>query len=252
MASSPKIIDAYSVFKPFDYLKIQAGQFKIPFSLENLTTSSNLETIERAQVVEALVARGKDVIGNNNGRDIGIQIFGSTLKIHNGYLVDYFAGVFNGAGINTIETNEIKDFVGRLLLHPLSGLCIGGSCYIGYDKIGTSNQVRNRYGCELSYDYKIISIKGEYITGQDGNIKRSGYYAQASCFVLPKKVQLVTRYDVFDNDVKTEKDLTTNVLSGLNFFFNDWAKIQVNCTLRYEEGTTINNDIIGAQLQVSF
>ena len=43
--------------------------------------------IDRSQVVEALVARGKDVIGNQNGRDIGIQIGGGILK-KNGIPVD--------------------------------------------------------------------------------------------------------------------------------------------------------------------
>jgi phosphate-selective porin OprO/OprP len=81
LVDKPKMIDAYGEIKLADYFSITAGQFKIPFSMENLTSSNKLEMIDRSQVVEALVARSKDVIGNQNGRDIGIQIGGTFLKV---------------------------------------------------------------------------------------------------------------------------------------------------------------------------
>lgn len=253
MASTPKIIDAYTVFKPYDFIKFEVGQFKIPFSLENLTQSNNMETIERAQVVEALVARNKDVIGNNNGRDIGLQVFGSLFKFKNGYFLDYYAGVFNGAGINTTENNEAKDYSGRLILHPLKGLDIGGSVYNGKDKIEKNdNYKRERWGGEISYTYKSLSIKGEYIEGRDADTRRNGYYAQISDYIWQKKLQLIAKYDVYDANKSIDKDMTTNIIGGFNYYFNDFAKIQVNYTSRNEEGTDINNDIIGVQLQVSF
>ncbi|MDO9339347.1 MAG: porin, partial [Bacteroidales bacterium] len=64
LAEKPKMIDAYGEIRLADYFSITAGQFKIPFSLENLASSNKLDMIDRSQVVEALVARGKDVIGN--------------------------------------------------------------------------------------------------------------------------------------------------------------------------------------------
>src|SRR4030042_6741488 len=79
-AGSPKLLDAYAEWKLFDYLNFTVGQAKIPFSCENLASSNKMELIDRSQVVEALVARGKDVIGNHNGRDIGVQAGGSLLK----------------------------------------------------------------------------------------------------------------------------------------------------------------------------
>src|SRR5512138_1907432 len=59
LADKPKLIDGYGEIKLADYFTITAGQFKIPFSLENLASSNKLEMIDRSQVVEALVARGK-------------------------------------------------------------------------------------------------------------------------------------------------------------------------------------------------
>ena len=81
LAGTPKLVDAYAELKLNDQFNFTIGQAKIPLSLENLTSSNKLELIDRSQAVEALVARGKDVGGNQNGRDIGIQLGGTILKI---------------------------------------------------------------------------------------------------------------------------------------------------------------------------
>lgn len=254
-ATIPKILDATIAFKPYDYLKVQAGQFKIPFSLDNLTQSNLLEFIDRSQVTEALVARARDLLGNNNGRDMGLQVFGSALKIQERFAVDYFIGAFNGQGINTPDFNESKDIIGRLVFHPIDGLDVGGSTYIGYDKVGIAepkNQVRNRFGGELSYTWKNLSIRGEYIEGQDAAIKKNGYYALATYFLSPKKLQILAKYDTFDPDKNKDKNISTYYIGGLNYYFNDWAKLMVNYSYRTEEGTKINNDLISVQTQISF
>ncbi len=74
------LLDAILGYKVTSSLKINIGQFFIPFSQENITSNTKLETINRSQVVEALTTRGKDVIGNQNGRDIGIQVSGSIVQ----------------------------------------------------------------------------------------------------------------------------------------------------------------------------
>jgi phosphate-selective porin OprO/OprP len=255
LAVSPKLIDGYAAYKPFDILKLQAGQFKVPFSLENVTGDNTLETIDRSQVVEALVARGKDVIGNHNGRDQGIQASGSLLKIHDRFIVDYFVGGFNGNGINNTDNNESKDAVARLVLHPVKGLDVGGSWYNGYDKFGTPaavNQIRTRIGGELVYIYKFASIRGEYIKGEDGILKREGYYAQASAYIYKRKLQLVGKYDFYDPNTEKDNDASKYYVGGINYYFNDFAKIQVNASVREEEIKNFNNDLINVQLQIGF
>jgi phosphate-selective porin OprO/OprP len=75
--SSPKLMDAELTFDLHSTAKLSVGQFLIPFSQENLASNTKLESINRSQIVEALAARGKDDIGNQNGRDIGFQVSGS-------------------------------------------------------------------------------------------------------------------------------------------------------------------------------
>jgi phosphate-selective porin OprO/OprP len=269
LAVSPKILDAYVGFKPFDFLKITAGQFYIPLTLESTTADNKLELIDRSQVVGALAGRDRDVIGNQNGRDLGLQLSGSFIKVKDRFLLDYYAGYFNGAGINTTDNNESKDVGGRLVIHPFKFIDIGTSYYNGFAQFGSPVKGRDRirFGGELSFTLKGWSVKGEYIKGQDGTVKingedqklnKTGWYVQTSYFISSKKFQAVLRYDTFDpNTYKApetapQNDMTTYYTVGLNYYFTEWARLQFNYTYRQEEGTQLNNDAITAQFQIGF
>ena len=257
--SSPFLLDAAIGYKLAPYLKLTAGQFKIPFSRENLISSSKLETINRSQVVEALVARGKDVIGNQNGRDIGVQASGSFLPIQDNYLFDYAVGVFNGNGINRLDNNEQKDIIGRLVAHPIKDLSVGGSFYTGRATLNTTparpeqKQDRDRIGAELAYTHDPISLKWEYISGDDGTTNKDGWYAQAGYFIIPKKLQGVFKFDTYNPDTKVKKDGTNVYTAGINYYFNKWAFAQVNYELKDEkQEREIPNNTLTGQLTLQF
>ena len=263
LAGTPKLIDAYAELKLNDYFNFTIGQAKIPFSLENLTSSNKLELIDRSQAVEALVARGKDVGGNQNGRDLGIQLGGTILKLKDRPIVDYRLGVYNGSGINTTDTNEKKDFATRLIVHPVVGLDISAALYNGSRFVpevitGTvvttaaKNVDRNRYGFDLNYDLKNLAIRGEYIHGTDDLIDREGYYFQAGYYFLQKKLQLIAKYDFYDSNKAIAKDASTWYVFGTNFNFNSNVRLQANYTVKQEEGTSIDNNFASIQFQIGF
>lgn len=254
-AGGVKLLDAYTTYKIADWLKFSAGQFKIPFSAENLVSDSQLEFIDRSQVIEALASRSKDVIGNSNGRDIGAQVAGSFAKVDGNYLFDYTFGVFNGAGYNvTSDNNNHKDLAARLVIHPVKNLDIGGSWYNGQGVWGTpaKTQTRNRRGVDARYVYGALSLTAEYAHGQDGTIKRNGWFGQAAYFVIPKQLQLAVRYDEYDPNSIIYTDRSTYYQSGVNYFFNSWTKLAVNYSYRREQTTQIRNNVIETQLQVVF
>jgi len=263
LAGTPKLIDAYAELKLNDYFNFTIGQAKIPFSLENLTSSNKLELIDRSQAVEALVARGKDVGGNQNGRDLGIQLGGTILKLNDRPIVDYRLGVYNGSGINTTDTNEKKDFATRLILHPVTGLDVSaalynGSRYIAEVKTGTvvttpaKNVDRNRYGFDLHYDLNNLALRGEYIHGTDDQIDREGYYLQAGYYFLQKKFQLIAKYDFYDADKSKADNASTWYVLGANYNFNSNVRLQANYTFKQEEGTSIDNNYASIQFQIGF
>ncbi|MCK9638582.1 MAG: OprO/OprP family phosphate-selective porin [Prolixibacteraceae bacterium] len=263
LAGTPKLIDAYAELKVNDYLNITFGQAKIPFSVENLTSSTKLELIDRSQVVEALTARGKDVGGNQNGRDIGILLGGTILKLKDRPVVDYRLGVYNGSGINTADKDEDKDYAARLILYPVTGLAVSGAWYDGsrfVPEVKTGTVVttpskivnRDRFGFDVSYDRKNFSLRSEYIYGKDDLTERDGYYLLGGYYLLQKKVQLVAKYDFYDADKAKADNASTWVVLGVNYNFNANTKLQINYTIKQEEGTSIDNNFANVQLQIGF
>jgi len=258
--SGVKLVDAYTAVKVADYLKFTAGQFKIPFSLESLTSDAQLEFIDRSQVVEALVGRSKDVIsatpGNQQGRDIGIQVNGSFAKVDAGYLFDYTFGVFNGAGYDvSTDNNNRKDIGGRFSVHPVKDLVVSADFYNGVANYGTpaKNQKRNRGGFDARYVIGPLSLTAEYDKGTDGSTKRDGYFGQAAYFIIPKKLQIAAKYDTYDPNKTVYTDRTWIYTGGVNYFFNNWSKITFDYLARHEEGSVqVKNDIFEAQLQIVF
>jgi len=254
-AGTPKLIDAYAEVKLADYFNITIGQTKIPFSAENMSSDNKMESIDRSQVVEALTARGQDVIGNQNGRDIGVQVGGSFAKIDKRFLFDYKIGVFNGAGINVSDKNDNKDIIGRLVVHPLKGFDFGGSYYTGVGNFGkptATNQDRNRYGVEANYQFNRFFVRGEFIEGKDGTITRNGWYAQAGYYLIPAKLQLTAKYDTYDTNTSAANDKSTIYYLGATYNFNNWSRIQAGYYIKKEEGPEVKNNLVAVQYQISF
>jgi phosphate-selective porin len=76
--------DVFVNFSYFDDYQVQAGKFKIPFSQERLTGSTDLDYVYRAAVVDAL----------SPAREIGVTVHGR----FNNRAVGYDAGIFRHDG----------------------------------------------------------------------------------------------------------------------------------------------------------
>lgn len=253
-AETPKLLDAYGEFKASKYFNITFGQFRVPFSLENTANTPKFEAIDLSQAVEAMAGRSKDVIGNHNGNDIGIQFNGGLFEINDKPLIDYYIGLFNGSGINQKDKNEAKSLAGRLVFHPVKGLDLGCSFYSGWDNFGATpkDQSRQRASFELKYEENGLSLRGEFITGNDGDIDRNGWYAQCGYYIIPQKLQLIFKYDTYDKDTSVPDNISTCYTGVLNYNFNSWSRIQVGYTFREEEGSYVSNNMGVIQYQIGF
>ncbi|MFI3261512.1 MAG: porin [Rikenellaceae bacterium] len=103
---------------------VTAGVFKRPFGYEVTNSSNKRETPERSRLYQNLFP---------GSRDVGAKI---TLQGKEGSFLNAFTfngGLFNGNGINA-ETNNAKDFIGRLAYNKTKGaveLGLGTSIYAG-------------------------------------------------------------------------------------------------------------------------
>lgn len=253
--ASARLLDAFGEFKISPFFNLSVGQQKISFTRESQESDNKYDFIDRSVAVQALSARNGDVIGDQNGRDLGVQAFGTFKLSDDKPLVDYWLGIFNGTGINAVENNTSKDVSARILLHPYKGLEIGASYYDGvgnYLVSNGSNHLRKRWGLELHYEFKDLSVQGEYLKGQDGVIKKDGYYAQAGYFVIPQKWEVVVKYDTFDPDNSKDNDRTKLYFAGINYTFNSSTRFQIGYDVRQKQGGGTNTNYAVAQFTIGF
>lgn len=242
---SPVLLDAAVGINLSPQAKLQFGQFKVPFSIENLTSSSALDTINRSQTVEKLCP-GRDI--GSQGRDIGFTINGQFSRI------EYTAGVFNGSGINRTDSNEQKDMAGRLLFHPVSFITFGLSGYSGkFSAVSGGPAIdRDRTGLEMSFAQKGLSLKGEYILGKDGQVESCGWYVQGGYSFIPGKAQGIIRYDSYDHDTEISGEMSEVITLGFNLFFSKETKFQVNYEYHQDRSAPTSKNVFLVQFQAGF
>lgn len=245
-ARSPALIDARLDYTLRPFAKVTVGQFKIPFSQESLVSARDLIPIERSLVGNSLVP-GRDT--GSSGRDIGAQLAGKVTRSDGRPLFDYAVGVFNGAGISRRDDNRRKDGVARLVVHPFDGLSLGGNYYNG--ESGVTNISRERAGVELAYTRNLYSLRGEYIWGHDGPVRKYGWYSQFAYKFRPKW-EALARFDKFDPRRRAGDDVTNTYLVGVNWYLSNWVKLQANYGLVDEEARTELTNLILSQVQFQF
>lgn len=234
--NSPMLVDAYLKYTFCDALSIQAGQFKIPFTMETAMNPVNLEFYDYGEVITKLVGYN-DVCGVGKlGRDIGVMASGKLFKVEmNGEtfsLLEYAVGVFNGNGTNVVDNNNRKDIAGRIEFHPwIKEVTLTGSIYNG-EFLNTNldtKGARNRYSGGIQIKTDDLIVRSEFVAGETGvndtisNYNSNGLYAVAGYnFKLGKnKTQIlmpVLRYDRFDGDTDIEKSGKDTYTAGISYW----------------------------------
>jgi len=254
-------------------LKFSLGQFKSPVGLELNTPCHALHTIRRSTVVNNLATPF---------RDMGLMLLGSVGKERD--VLSYKFAILNGSGINTWDDNKYKDIAGRLVVAPLEWLKIGASGRFGKQDVKKTDQVqktRTRFGADISVEYWNFLLQGEYLMGKDvGKVSsgggcggksttadddetynKSGFFVQLA-YMFPFNLQPIVKFETYEPDETTyqylhvEQAFVQNTLTfGINYFLNDWTRIQINY-LYNAEGTTAaeeyRNDAIMLQVQAKF
>lgn len=242
---SPALIDANVDFLFHPAYGLRVGQYYVPVSLENNTSDSEMDTILRSLVVIAL-APSRDI--NSQGRDIGAMFMGQYS------IAEYYLGVFNGAGINRADTNKAKDVSGRLILHPVKSLSVGGSFYKGRNNPVQNGPdvTRDRIGLEAAWLPGRFSLKGEYLWAKDNVTSKSGWYLQGGFFFIPEKLQAIIKWDTYDKDLDATADRADLLTFGANWFIWGKTKLMVNYNLYRMEGEGTTNQALSVQFQAGF
>lgn len=254
------LTEVYTEYKFLPGLSARLGQFKTPYTIENLISPSSLELINcysQATNYLAGIDNSDKLYGGMGGRDMGLMIYGRVFD----ELVDYQLAVMNGQGINVKDQNNSKDIAGSVMLNLLKELSVGGSfnkgkgCALDVSAVNSAikpgeSYTRNRWSAGAVIETKNVSVRSEYLNGKDGKIRSDGFYALASFHVLPKKLDVIASYDYFNRD-KTFKDKQTNYIAGLQYWFYPRCRVQAQYTFRDKKNGG-NSNLIQTQIQVRF
>ncbi len=256
--------DIWLNWHQFPEAQIKIGQYKAPFGLEQLTSSTLLYIIERSLPTGAITPQ----------RQIGIELWGkpfASVWPEQKDLLTYYAGIFNGNGRN-ISVNDNNNFmyVGRLELMPFKGkmfaqpssLKLGGDVLNSRDDKGTNisqtgNLFVNSDGSLSSFvlpgaDERtawsvdawlnigpfdlIAEYLGEYVNGRtvDGvppgfaNFTTNGFQITSGFFLIPKKFQAAVQWQYL-NPGQKGNDGIYSITGGLNYYIHgDDLKLMVN------------------------
>lgn len=258
-AGNPFIIDAFITYNRFEYAKASLGQFKKPLGLELTTPCSGLHTIQRSNFVNELT-------GPTN-RDLGLMILGGKKD----GLINYQVAVMNGNGVGQENSDQFMDYYGRLVISPVKFVRVGGSMLYGRDEAtveGAPSDERYRYGADLDFEYNNFRVQSEYMYGKDvgsyttgggcggppelhsGSIKRAGFFVMGM-YKITDQIQPVVKYEQYNTDMSKDNINQTTTI-GINYFFNDWTRMQINYLYKAEDPAEIKNDALLVQLQVKF
>lgn len=237
-ASSPKLVDTYLQYSPFQQLNVKVGMYKVPFSIENTDYAPlRLELIEYPLVLARMMGLN-DVSGlKTTGRDTGATLFGGFLKRDGYNIINYDLGVFNGEGINFKDKNSSKDVAARLNIRPTKNLLLSGSYYWG--EVGENYEKRERYGAGACYEHPRFVVRGEWMGGKTGLpestevMESNGWYTMVG-FRATRTLMPVVRYESFtlDNN-NASATRQNNITAGLTWQPLKQFRFQVNYT--YED-----------------
>lgn len=231
--ASVSLQDAYIRWKRKD-LGIQVGQFKTPFTREFVTPLADLETADRATVVDSLAPK----------RDIGLL---ADYDIHQ--RVQLSAGIFNGEGINTTANRDSTVLgVVRTVVRLHRDVSLGANVarYFGDS---------TRYGADVNYEGPRLTARAEVVAqSRDslGGDPDRGWLVLGA-YKIREEVQLVAKYEDFKRPALGGGQDNHAWTGGLNVFV---AGPAVRLTLAYIHRTIGNPgrdaETLLGQLQVRF
>ncbi|HEX8411144.1 MAG TPA: porin [Thermoanaerobaculia bacterium] len=196
--------DVYAQWKRYPAAQVRFGQFKTPYSFEQIYSDTLISTPERALGVDRLAL----------GRQIGVQLMGDLAEKR----VSYAIGAFNGNGVNTSNNDDDGFLVAARLaatLHERGKLkwTAGVNGYRSEDRnaaappeAGLANNAfagtRHAWGVDTQLFTDRLELMTEYLSAEYDPAAAtqrdlSAFYVLGGWLFTPKW-QGVLRYETYD------------------------------------------------------
>ena len=236
--ASKHLHEYYAQYAFMPEFKVRVGQFKTPYTLENIISPTLLGTVNLNEGTRYMAGiAGDPLYGNYVGRDLGAMVTGDAIKARDGhYYLNYSLGVFNGAGMNLRDNNKHKDVAAMINILPTKNITLSGSFIIGKgnaqanDMFGTiaegTDFTRNRWSVGAEVNYKPMKLRTEFMQGRNGDINNRAFYAELWCRVF-RNFDVVLDYDYLNKNTSMSKEArdafpawtrTNNYMVGLQYW----------------------------------
>ncbi|MEY2563351.1 MAG: phosphate-selective porin OprO and OprP [Verrucomicrobiota bacterium] len=248
-------LDLWANWHRFPEFQIKVGQYKAPFGLEQLSPDPKLFTLERSEVTSALtperqvgvqvwgkplatiLPEQKDLltyyagIFNGNGRNISVNDNDEYMYVGRLEVQALKAKIFNQDATVRFGANGLtsRDAAGTVL-SPAGTLRVNSDGSLS-SFTAPSAAEREGYGFDASFHFGPLDVIAEYLSesyeGRTVNgvpptfqdFRAEGYYVQGSYFIIPKKLQLFTKYESF-NPGQVADDNLMSITGGLNYYIH--------------------------------
>jgi len=269
--SSKHLHEYYAQYAFLPELKVRLGQFKQPFTLENIIAPTLLGTVNLNECTryEAGIA-GDPLQGNNVGRDMGLMITGEAFPAKDGHrLLNYSLGVFNGAGMNQKENNDQKDVIGMLNYLPRKNITLSTSFLLGtghaiandpYGRIAEgSDYSRKRWSVGTEIKQGPFMLRSEFMLGWNDHRRSRGFYAEVWYRIIPK-LDIVADFDYLNKNCDLSRDEqatyaqyteTHNYLIGLQYWIYKACRLSTQYIYN-DHRTGPDSHVWLTQMQIAF
>lgn len=240
------LLDAQAIVTPLPNFDISAGQYKVPFSTDNLRADQTHDFANRPLLTN--VAPGI--------RDIGLML---SYKLKGSVPAEFHVGTFNGSGFNKSENDKATDYALRAVVTPISNLGLSGNYYKGK----SAGKDLHYFNFGMDYILGSLFLDAEYTNKQTkaaaGDIKGSSLFAYATYKInaetgFIKTVVPAVRYETFNPNTSDDNTKIDMVTLGLTFHFAKltFAHFRINYELfDYNDGRENPNRLI-LELQTRF
>ncbi len=227
-------------------LYLRAGQEKRPYSRYELTSSTNLPSIERGGGQGLLPRQSNDLFLANGflAHDVGASLR-YEYKLDELRLVTLKFGAYNGQGESLNDVNNTKSFGARATAGLWSKLDIGGSWFAhdGIVTVGTTPDsafTNYAWGVDAQWGKpgdEGLYVLGEYLDGNDATSAKNkirgiqGLAAYNYRFKSPTSwlyaIEPAFRVDLADPNTALESDRATLITAVLGIYMSSKAQLRV-------------------------
>ncbi|MBP6667838.1 MAG: hypothetical protein KA180_00200 [Gemmatimonadales bacterium] len=222
---------------------VRFGQEKRPFSRYELTSSSNLPSMERGAGRGLLAVQSNDIFGSAGllSHDVGVSGRVERKLDATGRMVSLVAGIYNGRGESLNDNNNAKSFGIRASADVWSKLSVGGAYFSRDQIIGADSAFRNKgYGVDAQWS-KVgepgLFVLAEVLSGEQANAARTkmlGIQGVAAYNIRTSSptswlyaIEPSLRVDVADPDTDTDDDGATLITGSVAFYMSSRALLRV-------------------------